>query len=92
MMSEAKNYKVNILDDQYALLSDESEDRVQNLAKHVDRVMREIADRAQGASHKKVAVLAALQFASRVIALEEQMRQLENVQGKLNDLIDNELF
>lgn len=92
MMSEAKNYKVNILDDQYALLSDESEDRVQNLARYVDSVMREISDRAQGVSNKKVAVLAALQFASRVIALEEQMRQLENVQGKLNDLIDNELF
>ena len=91
-MNEAKSYKVCILDDQYALISDESEDRVQNLAKCVDKMMREIADKAQGASHKKIAVLAALQFASKLLALEEQMQQVENVQGRLNKLIDGEIL
>lgn len=90
MMNEAKSYKVCILDDQYALLSDESEDRVQALARQVDKAMREIAIIASGASHKKVAVLAALQFASKLRALEEQMQQIEAMQGKLNALIDDE--
>jgi len=92
MMNEAKSYKVCILDDKYALLSDESEDHVQTLANCVDKVMREIADKAQGASHKKVAVLAALQFASKLLELEKQMQQVENVQGRLNELIDGEIL
>ncbi len=91
-MNEAKSYKVCILDDQYALLSDESEDRVQSLAKCVDKMMREIADKAQGASHKKIAVLTALQFASKLLVLEEQMQQVENVQGRLSELIDGEIL
>lgn len=91
-MNETKSYKISILDDQYALLSDESEDRVQHLAKHVDKVMREIADKAHGATPKKIAVLAALQFASKMFALEEQVRKAESVQDKLNELIDDELF
>lgn len=91
-MNEAKSYKVSILDDQYALLSDESEDQVQSLAKHVDMIMRDIAVKAQGASQKKIAVLAALQFASKLRALEEQLRQFESAQGRLNSLIDDEIL
>jgi len=91
-MNEAKSYKINILDDQYALISDESEDRVQCLAKHVDMVMRDIAIKAQGASHKKIAVLAALQIASKFRALEEQLQQVESVQARLSNLIDEEVL
>lgn len=92
MMNEAKSYKVSILDDQYALLSDESEERVHDLARQVDSMMREIAVRAQGASQKKVAVLAALQFASRLRALEDRFNQVESVQDRLNNLIGDELI
>ena len=92
MMNEAKSYKVSILDEQYALLSDESEEKVQTLAEYVDKTMRVIADAAQGATHKKIAVLAALQFASKLRLLEEQMQQLESAQGRLSKLIDGEVF
>jgi len=91
MMDEAKSYKVCIFDDQYSLLSDEPEDHVQSLARHVDMVMREISVRAQGASQKKIAVLAALQFASHAKGMEEQLQDLEGVQKRLSELIDGEL-
>ena len=91
-MNEAKSYKVCILDDQYSLLSDESEDRVQSLANRVDMVMREISIKAQGASQKKIAVLTALQFASQLKALEEQLQRVESVQDRLSELIDDEML
>jgi len=91
-MNEAKSYKVSILDDQYALLSDEPEDRVLSIARQVDSLMREIGEKAQGASHKKIAVLAALQFASKLRLLEEQLTHFESAQSRLNSLIDDEIL
>lgn len=91
-MNEAKSYKVCILDEQYALLSDEPQELVHDLAQRVDAIMKEIAQKAPSMSAKKVAVLAALQLAGKLQNLEQQLRQNEQVQNRLSTLLEQETF
>ena len=73
-MSECikKKYIVEILGEAYAFISDESEEHVARVGAYVDGVMREIAHKSAADDAKKVAVLAAVQMASKLIRLEQE--------------------
>ena len=77
-MNEAKNYIIRILNDQYTLSSDESQEHINKSAELVNRFMREIVDRNKQMEHKKVAVLAALRMASQILHLEAQLNELKS--------------
>lgn len=72
-MNEAKKCKVSIFDEQYSLLSDESAERVVQAATLIDGYMREISVKGSIKDPKKVAVLAALRVASRMLQLETDL-------------------
>lgn len=77
-MNEAKNYIVRILNDQYTLSSDESQEHINESSELVNLFIREIVDRNKQMEHKKVAVLAALRMASRILQLESQLNELKS--------------
>ena len=91
MTHESKCYKVSIFGDQYSLLSDESEKCVMQSATLVDMIMKEISDKSGILDIKKVAVLASLRIASRLLQRESEIEENELKKEKLIDVIDHEL-
>lgn len=77
-MNEAKNYIIRILNDQYTLSSDESQEHINKSSELVNLFIREIVDRNKQMEHKKVAVLAALRMASHILKLESQLNDLQS--------------
>ncbi len=91
MISAIKKYKVSIFGESYSLVSDDAESQVAGAAQRVDSLMRDIAQQAQVADPKKIAVLTALKLADQVQRLQEQLGQKNKEQERLLDLIDREL-
>jgi len=88
MMDKAKNYQVRIFDDSYSLLSDESENHVAQSAALVDSLMKEIADKSSISDQKKIAILAALRMASKLLHIEKNIEQRDFEEEKLIDAIN----
>lgn len=88
MMNEAKNYKVTIFGEQYPLVSDEPANQVLQSAAFVDALMNELASKLKNAEPKKIAVLAALQLANQVIALQQSHQKNADVMQQLIRSID----
>ena len=76
-MNEAKSYILRILNDQYTINSDESQEHIDKSSELVNSFMREIVDYNKNMEHKKVAVLAALRMASHILHLESQLDELK---------------
>ncbi len=87
-MNETKNYKILIFGDEYSLLSDESEQHITESAALVDSLMKEIANKVSIKDPKKVAVLAALQVASRFMKLEKDAVARETKEADLVAKLD----
>lgn len=75
MSTERLSYKVTILDEQYALVSNESADHLMSVATFVDALMRDSVSKNAHMDTKKVAVLIALQLASQLINLKRDMEK-----------------
>lgn len=92
MINKAKNYKVTIFGDQYALASDEAEEHIIKTARLLDTLMQEISQASKVTDAKKIAVLAGLRIASQLVALESEQEAVSLQNKKLIDQIDRELF
>ena len=88
MNIEPKKLKIEIFNDQYSLVSDENEQDIIKASQLVDLLMKEIADKSDLHDGKKIAVLAALRMASRIVNLENSLLRYENKQRELADIID----
>ena len=88
---EAKSLKLRIFDKEYTIVSDESEERVKQTAYLVDSLMREIVEHAKKLPEERIAVLAALRLASRLLAIESKEKQATVQADSLNVLLDREL-
>ncbi len=82
-MNEAKSYKILIFDEQYSLLSDESAEHIAQSAALIDGYMRDIAQKGSIKDPKKVAVLAALCVASKMLHLESDITQRASKEADL---------
>lgn len=91
MNKSMQTYTVRILNDEYALRSDESAEHIQHVARIVDAIMQEIVGNGSGMEVKKQAVLAALSLASKVVHLENQARAFEQRCTHLTHLVDRAL-
>ena len=67
-----KPVRVRILDQEYLIKSDESEERVQEIAQFVNEKLREIRDNTDRITETKAAILAAFHIAS------EYFQELKN--------------
>jgi|ERR1700733_5065847 cell division protein ZapA (FtsZ GTPase activity inhibitor) len=84
------SYKLSIFGEHYSVVSDESAQAVQKAAQLVDSIIKDIASKASHVEEKRVAVLAALQMASKIISLESAITDTQQRQAKLADRIDHE--
>ena len=64
--------KVRILDQEYLIKSNASEEHVEEVAQFVNEKFREIKESATGLSEKKTAILAAFNIASEFFQLLEE--------------------
>lgn len=69
------NYKLSIFGDAYSVVSDESIAQVTQAASMVDSLMNEIASKVSQVDEKRIAVLVALQLASKYLALKSQLEE-----------------
>lgn len=90
-MDKAKRYKVDIFGNEYTLLSDESHETVLEAAEYADRLMTQLSQGAPHADPKKIAVLAAVQLASKLLKLESQIERAKSIEADLSNYIDKEL-
>lgn len=70
-MNKQQRVVVNIYNEQYALKSGLSEERVQKLAADVDKRMQRIASVQPTLSSARIAVLVALEFADEALSNQE---------------------
>lgn len=91
MIKQTKQYKITILDNEYSLVSDESEVHVQSTVQHVDSLMKEVLEKSRLQDQTKVAVLAALQIASELLHLQEEKKRDQQEYANLIDTIEKQL-
>ena len=92
MKQEAKSYKISIIDDQYSLISDETESHIIKSGALVDQYMKNIAQKSAITDGKKIAVLASLQLASQLIHAQEALEQNMKKQQALIERLQDELL
>lgn len=90
-MDKAKSLKLRIFDKEYTIVSDESEERVKETASLVDSLMREIVEHAKKLPEERIAVLAALRLASKLLTIESNKQQEKLQSESLNALLDREI-
>ncbi len=90
MNKEKKKYNVTIFGDPYVLISDNEPNHIMNVAARVDSLMQNIAEAAKSSDTKKVAVLAALQLAEKLVALENAAHDEKMKHEALLNRIDQE--
>ena len=90
-MNEAKRFDIQLYGESYSIISDESEEKVDEIAKHVDELMRSIAQRTGLSDVKKIAVLTALKLATSLDKLEQASVDYEQACIKLTELVDQKL-
>lgn len=84
------SYKLLIFGDHYSVVSDESQSQLAHAASMIDSLMKEISTKVPHIDEKRVAVLAALQLASKIIALESQIEHTSLRHKELVDRIEHE--
>jgi cell division protein ZapA (FtsZ GTPase activity inhibitor) len=92
MKNERRSYKVTIFGDEYALMSDELEEHMAQAASLVDVAMREIDQSARIGNSKKVAVLAAMRIASKLLHLQRDVEKNRQREYELASRIEEDIL
>ncbi len=90
-MNEAKRIEVLLYGDSYSVISDEPAEKVLEVAKQVDELMRLIARRTGLSDVKKIAVLTALKLATSQRKLEEDTLSYKQLCEQLIQTVDQNL-
>ena len=83
MKTEAKSYKVIIFEEEYNLVSDEQQDHILEAAALVDQMMNELSSHAPRSQKHKLAVLTALQCASKMIQATQSLQKRKKHEKEL---------
>lgn len=84
-----KTLEVTIFGERYTLVSDESVEHIESSARLVNQVMDGIK-RAGVSDEKKVAVLASLQLASKMLKMEEEREGFIEEKSHLDEWIEKQ--
>jgi cell division protein ZapA len=83
-----KPIKIQILDHQYLIKSEEDEESVAKVAQYLNQKIKEVNDNSMGLSDKKKAILAALHIASDYFQLlKEQEEFVAHIRQRSKELI-----
>lgn len=88
MMNEQKKYKLSIAGGEYTVISDEPQELIVKSADMVDSLMKELLMAAPKADQQKIAVLVALQLASKLYKAELQVADKSEHEKSLLNQID----
>lgn len=77
-----KTVRVTIFNQAYNLLATEDPGEVESLARSVDELMTEVAQRAGNIDSNRVAVLACLHLADRLKSIERELADLKSRVGQ----------
>lgn len=91
MTSKANKYEVIIFGQTYALVSNESHERIVQSAERLDTLMKDIAEKSRTLDIKNIAILAALQIAHQCGSLENHAERERDIHSKLIAQIDDQL-
>jgi cell division protein ZapA (FtsZ GTPase activity inhibitor) len=91
MSKEVKRFKVTIGGESYFLISDESEDHLLAVSRFVDGQMKLFKQNGHDDDPKRLAVLVALQCASKMIVSSELLEKYHTHNEKLIELITQEV-
>jgi cell division protein ZapA len=87
--------RVEILGREYTVKSDEGEERVKNIAKYVNRKIKEVSEGGQTVSTLNLAILAALNIANDYFAAIEDKKifsqTIEARSGRLIEMINSQI-
>jgi cell division protein ZapA len=88
---ELKKYKMTIAGESYFLVSDEPEERIHQVAQYVDDNMRRIAQLGHADDPQRLAVLVALQSASKMMEYLELTKTFQQRHEQMIDQINQEV-
>src|SRR5579864_8873279 len=91
IMNEKKIHKVQIFEENYTLMSDDTESFVLKVAELVDMTMKEISRQTMITDSKKIAVLSALRIADQLLNCERNYTHDQQRRIALEHYIDQEL-
>ncbi len=91
-MNTMKKYKVSIFGESYTLVSDEPEELLTESAKHIDELMRHLAEKSGLSETKRIAVLASLHVATKLKQQEVELERFAIKELELAQRIDSELL
>ncbi|MDR3645937.1 MAG: cell division protein ZapA [Candidatus Babeliales bacterium] len=83
-----KKYQINVFEESFTVVSDDSEKLVMDAVSYVDSLMKEISLKSAILDSKKVAILAALKIASKTLKLESELEEIKKDGERLSSLID----
>lgn len=87
-----KSYKVVIDGQEYNLVSDEGQMRIEQAARLVDNAIQELSAQAPKLDRRKVTVLAMLQVASELLQIKAVAQEQHEKHGRLASLINETLL
>lgn len=90
-MNEAKNYTIRVLNDQYVVKSDETQEHIDASAHMVNQLINEILEHNKHIDHKKVAILAALRIASSALHAQEELGLVRNKEQDMIMMLEQQL-
>lgn len=89
MKTNTETYKVLINGDEFHLVSDESQAHVLKAAERVDAIVQELSAKVSHIDKRKVAILAALQLASELLYIQDDLAQRKQKEDALALFIDH---
>lgn len=87
-MVEKKSYKIAVCGKTYSIVSDESESHIAAVSHMLNGLMKDIATKLPQASLEQLSVLAALQFASQSIHLQETVDSQQLLCRSMTEMLD----
>lgn len=92
MKNDQVQYKVNIFDEQYTLISDESRQHIVDSAQKVDELIKKIITKSSSVDVRRAAVFASLQVMSELIKLQAEVEKKVFKQDQLLSRIEQALI
>jgi cell division protein ZapA (FtsZ GTPase activity inhibitor) len=90
-MNEAKSYKIQVLNDQYVVKSDENQKHIDAAADLLNSLILEIVKHNKHIDHKKAAILAGLRIASQAVHLQDELDGLKCKEQEIIVALENRL-
>lgn len=87
-MNSAKNYTVQILNDQYVIESDDPEEFVLSAIHRINTQMRDVCKQVD-IDTKRACLLVALRLASQLVRVEYDLMQVHQMEAHLVSLMDD---